>query len=387
MDIPHRYERRVLVTGATGFVGGATLAEGLESGYAHRWLCIVRGHDEAHARSRIHANLTRFMGAARASVALSQVDVIVGDIADIETFNDPRLLSITAILHLAAETSYRARAASRRVNICGTRNVAELARRAQNLKRIVYVGTAMICGKTARSPVQEGDYPSSSAEHFVEYTQAKAQAEIMLKNDFGELPIVVARPSIVVGHTVLGTRPSASIFWMIRAGDRLRLLTDEMCGGIDVVPVDWVARTLLFLADKTHLSYCVYHLSAGVQKRTLWRDLAKAFECIDPSAGKRIYSTFKPTQTDQLRSRFSEVFGLDHPLKVAMLRAMREYYKFCSISATFCNERLLREGAELPPSLTEYLAECLSDADPRSIIEQFADDLCMFDLASKHAAE
>ncbi len=34
-----------------------------------------------------------------------------------------------------------------------------------------------------------------------------------------------------------------------------------------------------------------------------------------------------------------------------------------------------------PPSLPDYLAACISEADPRTILEQFADDFGMFEAA------
>jgi nucleoside-diphosphate-sugar epimerase len=377
----------VLLTGATGFLGGATLAEGLDASFANRWLCIVRAEGPTQARSRLQTNLARFMGAARAQTALSKIDIVVGDIAETTTFRDPRLSAATIILHLAAETSYRSRAKSQRVNVTGTRHMAELARTLPHLRRFVHVGTAMICGSSASQIVREEDYPSRFASHFVDYTKAKADAEVLLRDAYADIPIVVARPSIVVGHTTLGARPSASIFWMFRAGDRLRLVADDPCGGIDVVPVDWAARVLLFLASRTRLSHRVYHLSAGIQKRTLWRDLAAAFDRVEPGNAPRVYATFDPSDFSKLRWQFERLFGLDSPVKVAMLRAMREYYRFSSVGAKFCNERLAQEGVEAPPSLPDYLDACISEADPRTILEQFADDLGMFDAANLHAAE
>ncbi|MDI7066993.1 SDR family oxidoreductase, partial [Klebsiella pneumoniae] len=48
------------------------------------------------------------------------------------------------------------------------------------------------------------------------YTQCKREDERLLRSTYPNLPLVVVRPSIVVGHTVLGTLPSASIFWVFR---------------------------------------------------------------------------------------------------------------------------------------------------------------------------
>ncbi|CAO3424300.1 hypothetical protein [Azospirillum argentinense] len=64
-----------------------------------------------------------------------------------------------------------------------------------------------------------------------------------------------------------------------------------------------------------------------------------------------------------------------------MLRAMRAYYQFSTLGVVFANERLTAEGFALPPTLSDYLAACLSAPANLSIVDQFADDLGMFDEA------
>lgn len=76
---------------------------------------------------------------------------------------------------------------------------------------------------------------------------------MLLESTAPELPLVVARPSVVVGHTQLGCLPSASIFWFYRACDALRRITCPLDSRDDAVPVDWVADALLFSSEKPNL--------------------------------------------------------------------------------------------------------------------------------------
>jgi hypothetical protein len=48
-------------------------------------------------------------------------------------------------------------------------------------------------------------------------------------------PLIVARPSIVVGHTRLGCRPSASIFWYYRSSRRAFLPSRSALVGVGCV--------------------------------------------------------------------------------------------------------------------------------------------------------
>src|SRR5262249_36957826 len=90
-------------------------------------------------------------------------------------------------------------------------------RRAAALRRFLHVGTAYICGAPAPALVREDDFPRSGVRHLVEYTASKAECEMLLENTAPELPLVVARPSSVVGHTRLGCGPSARLLWSFRS--------------------------------------------------------------------------------------------------------------------------------------------------------------------------
>ena len=126
-------------------------------------------------------------------------------------------------------------------------------RRVSGLKRFLYVGTAYICGEQSQRIVREDDFPRYGVRHVVEYTASKAECEMLLEATAPELPLVIARPSVVIGHTKLGCLPSASIFWFYRTADLLRRLTCPLDTFDDVVPVDYVADALLHLLFKPEL--------------------------------------------------------------------------------------------------------------------------------------
>jgi hypothetical protein len=164
---------------------------------------------------------------------------------------------------------------------------------------------------------------------------------------------------------------------VLRAADALRMLPCAPESHVDVVPADWVAEMLVGLLTKPTLRHDLYHLSAGMSGRTTWAEVIAAFEAAEPSDGVRAFRPFDlAADRTVLRRRFAEVFGLDGPLKQAMLRAVRAYYAFCALDVTFANDRLLAEGFAPAPRLPAYLPVCLANA--ATIVEQFADDIEMF---------
>lgn len=106
---------------------------------------------------------------------------------------------------------------------------------------------------------------SIDSTHFYPYTRTKAQAEVVLeglaKNSSTEL--IVARPSIIIGHSQLGCSASGSIFFAIRALHKMGRVAWPLEYKIDIVPIDWVTESLSTLLWKNSLSSGRYHLSAG----------------------------------------------------------------------------------------------------------------------------
>ncbi|GJD73165.1 SDR family oxidoreductase [Methylobacterium goesingense] len=368
--------KRVLLTGATGLIGGAVLHHALDRDDAVSWVCLVRCVSVDQGRQRVAARLARFTDPFTAQRLARKIEIVPGDFTRADLDMDPRLDDVTHILHLAADTSWWGDERVNRTNHDGTLALARRARAMAGLERFLHVGTAMICGANAPHRVEEAAYPAADARHLVAYTVSKAAAETSLAEHFSDLPVVVARPSIVVGHSTLGAGPSSSILWVVRAADRLRMLPCADESRVDIVPSDWVAETLHGLLFKPNLAHRVYHVSGGAASSASWRDLIGAFEAAEPSDGVRAFRRFDLSDRATLRARFAEVFGLDGSLKQAMLRATRAYYAFCSLDLSFDNTRLLAEGFAPPPSLPAYLATCLANSD--EIVEQFADDLEMF---------
>jgi nucleoside-diphosphate-sugar epimerase len=246
-------------------------------------------------------------------------------------------------------------------------------RRAPRLERFVYVGTSYVCGESSHRVVHEDMYPKPRARHFTEYTSSKAECEMLLEATAPELPLVVARPSVVVGHTRLGCRPSASIFWFYRTCDLLRRLTCPLDSRDDVVPVDYAADALLFLLFKPELRFRRYHVSAGEGSCVTWREIAAVFaRCY----GERPENPYRVADIDTIereRGRLRELLGPGD--EGHLLTALRIYYRFMELDAEiFDNTRLLEEGMPPPPRFTDYLPLCATTPAGKSVYEQMLDD-------------
>jgi len=366
----------VLVTGATGFLGGAFLDRMLSSEGPGpvRYVLLARDGGGTDARSRILARLGRFRGREAAEQALSHCDVVSADLRQPDTLDHPLLDEVSHVVHLGANTSFISSQDVWKTNRDGTLALARRMLRSPKLQRFVDVSTAMICGTQPPHRVLEDAYPAKVA-HLVDYTASKAAAEAALLKELPDLPLVIARPSIVVGHTRLGCVPSGSIFWVFRALHALGVVSaDPAHTGIDVVPVDWVADALASLTFAEGLRHQRYHLSAGQVGRTNLAKLTQAFDAAlglahDPARFKIVASDDVRSDRAHIAARCGRLDGRRMELVLAL------YLAFCELDVTFDNTRILETGVAPPPPLSAYVSTCLAQPAGMGIIEQADDEL------------
>ncbi|SQC15378.1 nucleoside-diphosphate-sugar epimerase [Klebsiella pneumoniae] len=86
------------------------------------------------------------------------------------------------------------------------------------LQRFLHVGTAMSCSPEPDSLVAESAEFRERAEHLVEYTHSKSTIEQLMQQQCPTLPLVIARPSIVVGHTHHGLPAFQQYFLGVQHG-------------------------------------------------------------------------------------------------------------------------------------------------------------------------
>ena len=170
---------KVLVTGASGFVGG-NLARRL-------W---ERG-DEVRALVRTGSNTLAIDG--------TDIEPVTGDILDPPSVT--RALSgCDAVFHCAAAYSFwsRHRRAIYQVNVQGTANVLEAAHQAL-VPKVVYTSTVSTIGLSGGARATE-ETPLDPRHLIGHYKKSKYQAELLaLKMASEGLPVTVVNPTAPVG--------------------------------------------------------------------------------------------------------------------------------------------------------------------------------------------
>ncbi|MBV4504253.1 cationic peptide resistance protein CprA [Pseudomonas sp. BW13M1] len=371
LDAVPSTQERILLTGATGFLGGAVAARMIAEGHAGTLCFLVRADNPAQGLQRLRDNLRQHGVDDRQGLTLSEAQIICGDFLDTAWLarETPRLMQIDRVINCAAVASFSKNPNIWPVNVEGTFAFAQVLSRSARLKRFLHVGTAMCCGPQRESPISESWEFPEAAQQLVDYTASKAQIERRLREELPALPLVVARPSIVVGHRSLGCQASGSIFWVFRMGFALESFTCGLDEQIDVIPVDYCAEALIGLALKPSLGHDLYHISAGHHSACTFAEIDEAFALAN--GAQPVGERYRKVDVDDLKSlasRFEARIGPANPRLV--LRALRLYSGFADLNYLFDNSRLLEEGIAVPPRFTDYLDVCVRSSSGVSIATQ-----------------
>lgn len=374
---------RIFLTGVTGFVGGAIAAElaGRES--FKEMLFLVRAECAAEGVRRVRESIARFTP-AEMPLHISESQIILADLKDAQAFADPRLDRVSHVIHGAAVTSFADRPDIWEINVDATMRLAERCSQLPGLRRFMYVGTAMACG-VARGPVvtESLRLPVERA-HLVPYTASKAQAENQLRERFPELPLVTLRPSIIVGHSSLGCKPSASIFWILKVVSQLNRFACPPTAYLDIVPVDYCARTIVALTLKETLGFSAYHISAGRSGSVMVEQLLQAFHGLNAVARSQPYERVPEAALRQMALAYgvrhavqgsATRTGRNEPINTRMLhKALMLYGRFSRLNYVFDERRLLSEGLAPAPCFLDYIGQCERSAAKMSLKAQMAHD-------------
>ncbi len=264
--------RSVLITGATGIMGGWVLGEALDRGYAP--VVLMRDASPAQAKERLTAIL-RLVGREDGQ---EQVSVVRGDtsaprlgVSDADA--DYLRSNLGGMIHCAACTSFnpRQRAETRATNVEGCQHVLDFL--AGTDIPLYHVSTAYVAG---RRPGRAYENELLDTHGFNNpYEESKYEAEWLVHEAMtdGRIQAAVFRPGILVGAA--GAQGRISQF--LNFYNFLRLVDLASSGRLNgrraipfsanphatknLVPVDWTAAALWTIIEAEGPSAKTYHLT------------------------------------------------------------------------------------------------------------------------------
>ena len=346
----------IFLTGTTGYLGSYLVA-GLFTGHAEKLNLLVRAKTEQEARERLWQSLQLHFEFTEFSEYLhSRVRIFRGDLTA-ERFglsdDEYRALvdSTDSILHCAASLNRKSEKQCLNVNLRGSLEVIQLARRAQNhhgLRRYSHVSTVAVAGKRQNEVVTEDASIDWNRSDYDPYARTKKFCEHMVHQLLPDVPHTIFRPAIVMGDS---TRPETTQFDMVQAFDmlaRMPVLPLRPDDKIDIVPANYVGAAIVKIHQMAAPHYGIYHLSSGKASQT-YKELT------DTLAGLGNWA--KPSYQPWLGGPFSKTVNWLAIKRGAVgygASLLKVFWPYLDWNTVFDNSRVVEEMGEVPAKFSSY---------------------------------
>lgn len=226
--------KRVLVTGADGFIGSHLAEHLLRAG--------------AQVIALAQYNSFNFWGWLEDVPSLNQIQVVTGDIRD-SHFCLSLVQKVDVVFHLAAlipiPYSYRAPASYVETNVNGTLNLCQAAQKGE-VQKFIHLSTSEVYGTAKYVPIDE-EHPLQAQSP---YSASKIGADAIATSFYHSfrLPVTIARPFNVYGPRQSARAVIPAIISQIATGKK-EVKLGNLTTTRDFTFVNDMCRGLLAVAD------------------------------------------------------------------------------------------------------------------------------------------
>jgi thioester reductase-like protein len=258
---------RVLLTGATGFLGSFVLSELLRRTRTEVY-CLVRAANAEEGGNKLREALEAY--ALWDEDLSSRIVPVVGDLSEPLLGLGPKRFEelagkIDAVYHSGASVNWvYPYNALKPTNVLGTQEVLRLAAR-DGVKPVHFISTLGVfplVGRSGVAVVREDDDLTHSGSLYNGYTQSKWVAEKLVEIARARgLPVCVYRPSMITGDSRTGAWNKHDftckmIETWVGLGTAPKVDTE-----INMVPVDYVSRAIVRLSLREESLGNRFHLA------------------------------------------------------------------------------------------------------------------------------
>lgn len=244
------FRESIFITGFPGFIAGR-LVERLAKSDTQFFL-LVQSEFVEKAMSEIE-EIADFTSTPLENFVIVEGDITKPDLGISEDDLETIRYETTDVFHLAAvydlavpkDTAFS-------VNLDGTKNVNELVKTVDQLRRYNYISTCYVAGKREGEILETDLSDDAGFRNYYEETKYLAEAEVeKLK---GKYPVTIFRPSVVVGDSKTGeTAKYDGIYYLIQYLRKAPMLLRILNVGnsqvrLNLVPVDFVVEAIATLS-------------------------------------------------------------------------------------------------------------------------------------------
>lgn len=297
----------LFLTGATGFLGAFLLYELLQQTQAEVY-CLVRSAGDELGKMKIQKNLESY-GIWHENFR-SRIVPVVGDLSQpylgllLEQFQ-ALARRIDAIYHSGALLSYvDSYERLKPTNVLGTQEVLRLASFGK-IKPVHYISSSIAVFESSAyygQVVTESDRLDLSTGIHLGYSQTKWVAEklVAIAIERG-LPVSIYRPPFVAGHSQTGAWNTDDIICRTIEGSIQMGSIADLDYILDIVPVDYVSRSIVYLSQQKASENKAFHLN-NLQPLH-WRQLVAYIHSLGYPIQQIAYAQWQAQLNKTLHSR------------------------------------------------------------------------------------
>ena len=346
----------IFLTGSTGYLGSYLVA-GLLTEHRDTLNLLVRAKTEQEARERLWTSLQlHFAFPEFLEFLNTRVRIFRGDLTS-ELFGLPddeyhSLVDTTdSLIHCAASLNRKSEKQCLNVNLRGTLEVIQLARRAQNrhgLRRYSHVSTVAVAGKRQNEVVTEDVAIDWARSDYDPYARTKKFCEHMANQLLPDVPKTIFRPSIILGDSRRGDTSQFDMVQAFHVLAQMPVLPLRPEDKIDIVPANYVGKAIVTLHQKEPPAYGIYHLSSGTGSQTyheLTDVLAQAGGMMRPTYSPWLGGTFSRT----VNWAANRTGAIGHGASL-----LKVFWPYLDWNTVFDNSRVVAELGEAPAKFSTY---------------------------------
>jgi thioester reductase-like protein len=346
----------IFLTGSTGYIGAHVAANLLrQHGASLNVLVRARDPHEAEARlwesMQLHLDFPQFYEFLQTRVRIFRGDLTSEHFGLARDEYDRLIHTTDSVIHCAASLNRKSEKSCLNVNLRGTLEVIQLARRCHyyhGLRRFSQVSTVAVCGKRSHEVITEDASIDWERSDYDPYARTKKFNEHMIRQLLPEVPLTIFRPSIVLGDS---RRAETTQFDMVRAFvflAGLPALPFRPNDKIDIVNVDFVADSIATLHQKENPLHDTYHLSSGRDSQT-FRVLTQALADSQNKRGPVFLPLAEKPFSSTVNTLANRKGNLAH-----MASLMKVFLPYLVWDTVFDNERVTSELGRKPVPFSGY---------------------------------
>ncbi len=352
----------IFLTGSTGYLGSYLVA-GLLTEHRDTLNLLVRAKTEQEAHERLWTSLQlHFAFPEFLEFLNTRVRIFRGDLTS-ELFGLPddeyhALVDTTdSLIHCAASLNRKSEKQCLNVNLRGTLEVIQLARRAQNrhgLRRYSHVSTVAVAGKRQNEIVTEDAAIDWARSDYDPYARTKKFCEHMANQLLPDVPKTIFRPAIILGDSRRGDTSQFDMVQAFHVLAQMPVLPLRPDDKIDIVPANYVGKAIVAIHQKEPPAHGIFHLSSGTGSQT-YQELTDALA----QAGGRM----RPTYSPWLGGTFSRTVNWAAKRTGAVghgASLLKVFWPYLDWNTVFDNSRVVAELGETPAKFSTYAHALLS---------------------------